>query len=223
VPQQLPVRRVAEALPADPGNAFWDERHATAVPLGPQAFRTPRWTRPAIDVVELAAAWSPAGLAIQLAWDDRFEDREDLDTGAAVEGVDDATRTGRWRLPDQVSVQLAPAPVGAPWPPLDAGSADRPVTRWRWSAAVPAPWVEDAHGADDVRPRAGAALTATARFEDGRWRLVVVGGRGADRTAAPLAPGTRLVIAVQAWEGSQGEQGSRHGLSSWIAVTLPDG
>jgi DMSO reductase family type II enzyme heme b subunit len=223
VPPRLSVRRVAGAVPDDPDAAFWDQRHATAVPLGPQAFRTPRWTRPAIDVVEVAAVWSPAGFAIHLTWDDRFEDREDLDADAAAgEAIDDAARTGHWRLPDQVAVQLALVPDGAPWPPLDGGSADRPVTRWRWSAAATAPWVEDAHGADDLRPRADAVLTGTARFGDGRWRLALVGGRGADPGVAMLAPGARLVFAVQAWDGSQGEQGSRHGLSSWIAVTLPD-
>jgi DMSO reductase family type II enzyme heme b subunit len=119
-----------------------------------------------------------------------------------------------------VALQLAaPGGQGA-LPPLYLGDAGRPVERWLWSADQATVEVEEHRGLGRVRKRT-AAPSARARFAAGRWQVVL------DQAAEPgdarglLAPGSAVAIAIHAWDGSQGEQGSRHGLSSWITVTWP--
>jgi DMSO reductase family type II enzyme heme b subunit len=214
--------RVDGALPHEPDDPRWQGVPAVVVPLGPQLFAAPEWSRPAIDAVELRIAVSNGGVAVHLTWDDRFEDRSAEDAGQATDAaVDDAARAGRWRLPDRVALQLAAPGAEGPLPSLYLGATERPVERWVWSADQPTVKVEEHRGPGRLRARP-AGPSARAHFAAGRWQVVLSAVAKPEARGA-LAPGSPAAIAIHAWDGSQGEQGSRQALSSWITVTWPDG
>ncbi len=210
VPIVLPVRRSTRRLPRDPNDRYWTTLDPTSIPLGPQSFVAPRWHRPAIDVAEVRVGWFADELAFHLAWDDPFEDRASEDVALVAQSVDDPRRPGRWRLPDQASLRLIRVPEEGPLPPLE-GHEDGPLqARLRWSSEAQQPSEVD-------------GCCASASFDNGRWQLVLARSRVAPETRQLLRPGARLALSLQLWEGSQGEHGPRHAISSWIPFTLPEG
>lgn len=221
VPAALPVRALDGAVPLAADDARWEGVAETALPLGPQLMAAPGWDRPAVDAVAVAVAASPEGVAIRVVWDDRFEDRTGEDAAAATAtAVHDPARLGRWRLPDRLAVQLAAPAADGSLPPLHLGSPARPVVRWLWTAAEGVR-AEEARGADTVRELPGPALRAAATFSAGRWRLVLSAAHDDPAAAGLLAPGATAALAIQAWDGAHGEQGPRHGLSSWVILRIP--
>jgi len=206
VPRAVPVRVSDHPLPRDPAAAFWTRIAATDVPLGPQAFVAPRWHRPAIDVVHVSIGWSAEEIAFHLTWDDPFEDRDSEDVPVLAESINDPRQPGRWRAPDQLAVQLTGVSEDTALPPLAGGGEGPRLMRWLWSAE------EDSIGVEGA---------ATATFEEGRWHLVLARSRLDPETRRLLRPGSRVALSLQLWEGSQGEHGTRHAVSSWIPFTVP--
>ena len=207
VPRTVPTQRSAKAFPRDPAAPFWGGLVPTRMPLGPQAFVAPRWHRPAIDVADVIIGWSAEEIVFHLAWDDPFEDRGSEDIAILAESINDPALPGRWRLPDQLALRLTRVPADGALPPLVGADHSRGHVEWRWSA-------------DEEAPR-GEGLDASATFDEGRWQLVLVGSRRDPEIRRLLYPGARVALSLQLWEGSQGESGTRHAVSSWIPFTLP--
>lgn len=121
-------------------------------------------------------------------------------------------------------------PPGPERPHFFLGNPRRPVALWHWQADLnearkDAVVKELAAGFEKpIKAQADAAQDVKARgvWKDGRWRVVMV------RSLVPKDTGTdvtfqvgRLIpLAVQAWDGSNGEKGLMMSLSSWNYVVL---
>ncbi len=100
--------------------------------------------------------------------------------------------------------------------PVSMGSPDRPVRGWLWRADRPHPeWVRaTGPGSSERRgPADGGELRASARWERGRWLLVMAGPSPAER-----------LLAVAIWRGALQE---RAGLKSytprWVRLETAEG
>src|SRR5690606_12446084 len=103
------------------------------------------------------------------------------------------------------------------------GSTREPVYLWRWESTGSA--VEAvARGLDRIEPLPADAqgLSAQASFTDGEWQVVLRRSLdvGEHRDRLGFATGTAVPIAFFAWDGSNGEAGTRGSISTWDDIHL---
>jgi hypothetical protein len=103
------------------------------------------------------------------------------------------------------------------------------VQLWHWKADLEG---EAARSAEEVvargwrqpartQPEDQQQLTAKARWDEGRWRVVIKRPLVTeDRNDVQFTPGRFIPLAVNAWDGSNGEHGMIMSLSSWYFVLI---
>ena len=109
------------------------------------------------------------------------------------------------------------------------GDAARPATIWYWNAGSIEPEVParaaliDASGPDkELKVREDdASLIASGEWSDGRWRVSMKRGRWEEGGDVSFDDGRFIPVAFANWDGSNGESGARHTLTSWYWLRLP--
>lgn len=202
----------ARAVPGEAPRALedpaWEAAGAAAFPLAGQLLVEPRLFTPAADSVTVRALYGQDAVALLLEWDDPSQ-----------------SAGGGGKPPDAVSVQF---PVrlgeGLARPTFSMGERDAPIYLWLWRADGSGPRELNAAGPEKprVQPAEGQGLTAAARFDQGRWRVLLRRALTTAETADDLqfTPGTFIPIAFAVWEGGQGEAGARKAVSSWYTLVL---
>lgn len=224
-------------IPDDPAAEAWLAVDAVDIPLTGQVVRKPRLASAAVDMVTVRAMYNEREIAFHFTWNDRSESRvEPLSTDevAGTDAIDDPYVEAKeiWQrrkmgLGDSLQLQI-PFKVGAdgslPFFYLGGGPGGG-VGLWRWFAGRERPFVERSQkGAGKAavdRPAEEQALEGAARYDDGRWMLVMrrkyPEGRKRDVT---FNPGSFVPFALQAWDGGNGEAGLLCSIGSWEWMRL---
>jgi len=241
--------QVLEALEVEgdaPGRAD-DPAWANAEPmdfrLAGQVVAAPRWQNPSIDLVTVKAMFNDREIAFLIEWDDPFKDvthsgDDEFDASEisqvggfnsyvmANDMVPRALETFRDAVALQFPVKL---PAGTKKPHFFRGDSSNPVHLWRWLAdrdAAGEPAVEEANARGWKQPPKAQGeeqqqVIAKASWEQGRWSVVMKRPLVTeDRNDVQFARGKFIPVAVNAWDGSNGEHGRIMSLSTWHYVFL---
>jgi DMSO reductase family type II enzyme heme b subunit len=236
-PERAPrVREVIRAERVEPGEVparvadeRWDEVESFHVPLVAQIIVLPRWFDPAVDGVEVQAVHDGEEIAFRLTWNDRSRSPDPrwmewqervLEVMEPKEGdpVEPAPR------PDRLAVQFPPRiPDGMQRPFFLMGDQREPVYLWEWRSDEDRARPVRARGMHDIQALDGSIET-DAHWEEGRWQLVL------RRALEPSDPegrlrfetGVSIPVAFFAWDGDNGEEGTRGSVSSWFFVHLEE-
>ena len=212
--------RVDGGLPHSPDDPKWAEAEPSTFYLVPQIIARERFFTPSNDTITVRALYDDTAVAILLEWDDRTRSLPG-DPGAE-------TVAGPGLSQDAVAVQLpAVIPEGMRKPYFGMGDAAHPVNIWHWQSG-PADGVEsvrlfDARGFGDLqeRPAGESGLRASGVYDAGTWRVVMLRplstGAGSD---IQFSEGRFTPIAFAAWDGSNGEAGSKHTMTTWYWLLL---
>lgn len=229
--------RVEEALPAGPDDEAWSAADRYYIPLVGQIVIKPRWFSPGVDGIWVQALHDGTDLAMRISWSDpsRSPAPEWMDWRTAVEAVMepheapvdsmamDSVPVG---LPDALAVQFPrTVPTGAERPYFLMGNARSPVYLWHWSSQAGAPTEMTGRGLGTMASLgASNGLTGSAVFGEGQWRVMMRRPlQPADTTSAIALPtGQPVPIAFFAWDGDNGETGTRGSVSSWYYVQLEE-
>ena len=82
----------------------------------------------------------------------------------------------------------------------------------------------DASGPDEkLKPRMGdSSLAANGSWQHGRWRVLMKRPRsGGDSGDINFDKGRFIPVSFANWDGSNGEVGSKHTLTTWYWLLLP--
>ena len=182
----------------------------------------PRWEEWRVRVVALAEAAMVAG-APGLAPGDTTtapDTTAPADTTAPVEAPDAG------HPPDALAVQFPRTiPDGMERPFFLMGDDRDPVYVWRWESGREGVAELLARGLDRYEPLPGVeagAVTAEVVYDDGEWRLMLrrpLDGGGIENRLA-FEAGRAIPMAVYAWDGSNGESGTRGSIGSWYFLYL---
>ena len=241
--QVLKALAVEGAVPEAPDDAAWAEAEPMDVRLTGQVVAAPRWQNPSIELVTLKAAFNDTEIAFLLEWDDPFEDLTHNDDAAL--DTADLGRLGAYNsyvaangmvtrkletFRDAVALQFpVRMPEGTVKPHFMRGAASDPVRLWTWKADLEAGGgrsVEEAiargwRQTPQVRPDDQSQVSARAVWREGRWRVVMRRPLATgERNDVQFRPGVFIPLAVNAWDGSNGEHGLIMSLSSWHFVLL---
>ncbi|MFQ5989345.1 MAG: ethylbenzene dehydrogenase-related protein, partial [Candidatus Methylomirabilales bacterium] len=203
----IAAKPAAGEIPLDPEDAFWSAIPGANFPLVGQVIVDPRNFAPSIDMVAVRAAYTDQQVAFHLAWDDpiRFQ------PGKTKEAVADA-----------IAIEFpAELPEGRERPYFLMGDARAPVylLRWRNDSGV---GEASASGVGKVVPLKPQEVKGQVIYKDGRYQLVITRPRAAGGRANVLTfpVGKFVPIAFLAWDGDNGEAGSKMSLSSWYYLRL---
>ncbi|MBI5561572.1 MAG: c-type cytochrome [Deltaproteobacteria bacterium] len=210
--------RTDGVLPSTPADAAWAKTAYASFFLTPQIIAGDRLYAPALDAISIKAVYNEKDIAFLVEWDDRTEgiprDAKSMEiAGGEVE-------------PDSVALEFPAEPPrdgDAQLPCFGMGDSLGQVNIWQWKNAVLEPLrLIDANGPRNMRERDAVAsgLSANGVYDNGAWRVVF---KRPLRTATPeiqFEEGRFIPIAFAAWDGSNGEKGSKHVMTPWFWLRL---
>ena len=191
----------------------WETFESRYFPLVGQVVIEPRQFNPTIDAVNVKSFYNDTEVAFLFIWDDRTHtiDETNEETGETLEDV----------LAVQFPVRVPQGPT-APKPYFLYGGR-LPVYIWQWKAAAPEQVTElTAKGVNNVEVQeVQGDLQATSTYTDGRYKLWVKRAlRTDDKKDLQLDPGVFVPIAFSAWDGSNGDVGTKRVITSWYTFVL---
>ena len=241
--QVLAALSVEGEVPSTPDDPVWEAVSAIDLRLTGQVIVAPRWQNPSIELVSIRAINNDEEIAFLLEWDDPFEDRlhdveaefdasEISQPGAfnsyvpAIDAIPRQLETFR----DSVALQFpVRAPEGTAKPHFLRGGASTPVNLWTWLAdrsgegerAVEESLVRGWGQAPKPQAEDEQQITGSAGWAEGRWQVVMRRPLLTDdKNDVQFARGQFIPMAINAWDGSNGEHGLIMSLSSWYFVVL---
>ena len=191
----------------------WETFESRYFPLVGQVVIEPRQFNPTIDAVSVKSFYNDTEVAFLFIWDDRTHtiDETNEETGETLEDA----------LAVQFPVRVPQGPT-APKPYFLYGGR-LPVYVWQWKASAPEQVTElTAKGVNNVEVQeVQGDLQATGTYTDGRYKLWVKRAlRTDDKKDLQLDPGIFVPIAFSAWDGSNGDVGTKRVMTSWYTFVL---
>jgi DMSO reductase family type II enzyme heme b subunit len=236
--QVLKPLRIDGDVPDGPGDAKWAEAEPMDVRLAGQVVVAPRWQNPSIELVTIKSIRNGKDIAFLVEWDDPFKDvvhqkAKELKAKAIsklgafnsyVEAIDMVPRKLK-TFRDALALQFPIKPTEGTKKPyfLRGGSSDA-VHLLVWKADKAATEEAVARGwTQNPRPQAKAGQQTKSKsvWRQGRWSVVIKRPLlTEDRNDVQFRQGRFIPMAVNAWDGSNGEHGLMMSLSTWYFVLL---
>ena len=220
-------------LPTTPGDSAWGRVVRNWIPLSGQVIHKSRWFAPAVSGVWVQALHDGKALSLRVSWDDRSKSPDSTWLGftakvLAAMASDDSTPLAADLWPDRLIVQFPMTiPSGFERPYFLMGSPTQPVYQWRWGSAPPPAgnvMAGLARGIErfDSLPGSTAAVRGQAVYDQGQWQVVLTRSLAtADSTnQLQFQTGRAIPVAFFAADGSNGETGTRLGVSAWYFLAL---
>lgn len=214
--------RVEEEPPSDPGDALWDGAEYTSFYMVPQIIAKERFFTPSLNSISVKAIYNERNIALLLEWDDRTK---------SIPGDEKAMEVaGGEVLKDAVNVQFPAqlATTGTDKPFFGMGDAKHPVNVWNWKSESTQEGQSlallDAKGFEDMNTRdaSKSGLAAKGVYDNGTWRVVIKRALATKEKDLDLqfVEGQFIPIAFSAWDGSNGEEGSKFVMTTWYWLFL---
>jgi DMSO reductase family type II enzyme heme b subunit len=105
------------------------------------------------------------------------------------------------------------------------GNSSAPVYQWRWTSTARTTAVAGlARGLERFDPVSNGGVGARAVYDHGQWRVVFTRALASPDTATqlPFRTGRAIPVALFAWDGSNGEHGTRMAISTWYFLALDE-
>ncbi len=212
--------RAEGAMPGSPDDETWAAVPHSTFMMIPQIVGQDRFFTAANDTVTVRALYDTERVAIHLEWDDRTH---------SIPGDAKAASIADEELyEDAIAIQFPrQIPEGMEKPYFLMGNAADPVNLWRWSSgtadAPETARIIDAAGIGSQTARDDSGdFQATGSYRDGTWRVVMTRALETANTETDLQfeQGRFVPIGFFAWDGSNGETGTAHSMTTWYWLQL---
>lgn len=217
----LKAVRLAGELPDKADDPKWKDAEPISFYLIPQIIAKERFFTPSLDSITTRAFYNDKEIAILLEWDDRTK---------SIPGDEKAREVAEGDvLEDSVALQFSVTiPEEMEKPYFGMGDSAKPVNIWQWKGgkkdSPESVKLINANGFQKIEQRdaAKAGLKASGAYNNGTWRVVMkrpltTGEKDKD---IQFAEGKFIPLAFAAWDGSNGETGSKHVMTTWYWVQL---
>jgi DMSO reductase family type II enzyme heme b subunit len=216
----IKTRAVDGDLPETVDDPIWSGTEVINLTLVPQIIAKKRFFTPTNDTISVRALYNDKEIAFLLEWDDRTE---------SIPGDEKAQELVDGELSeDVVAIQLPAKKLdGMEMPYFGHGDSANPVNIWLWKSGTRDGTTQtfnviDATGLKGKELRdSKEVLKGDSKYNDGTWRVLI---------KRPLTTGEEKDIQFEVgkftpisfanWDGSNGEIGSKHTLSTWYWVLL---
>jgi len=236
----IKATKVEGGLPLDPDDKFWNSIDAYYFPLGRQVIQGDKAYLPAIDDVTVKAVYNTEEIAFYIHWDDPRVDAALIHKTVVEESPapplppelrsdddeeeEEVVRDAQ-KFADAIAIQfpIKPNANGAK-PYFLNGDANHPVNLWKLDTASMHAVEVNARGMESWTPQADPSQNLAAKiiYKYGRYSAVVKRklATGDTENDIQFIPGMKTPIAFNAWDGTQGDTGSKKSISSWFQLVL---
>ncbi len=221
--------KIEGALPGSLDDDRWNQANAATLHLVPNIIKEERLFTPLNDAVTVRALYNNKQIAFLLEVADRTESRP------GIEYFTDLMDEMLEMKADAFAVQFPKLGAFSTVPSVEKplyrhGDAKHKTTIWYWNAGSVEPkkpaaaMLLDGSGPNKkLEPRmSDRSLAASGEWKDGKWRVMMVrprqGGASGDLS---FDDGQFIPISFANWDGSNGEAGARHTLTTWYWLVLP--
>ena len=215
-------------LPSSPDDPAWKKAKPVTLRLAPNIIKEERLFTPLSEAITVRALYTNKEIAFLLELNDRTQSLPGLKYSEDLkdEQYEMSPDAFAIQVPKEGAFETMPVVTK---PLFRHGDEAHPTTIWYWNAgsiepkAEPMSLLMDATGPNNrLKPRALENFKATGVWKDGRWRVVMKrplkGGKSGD---VNFELGRYVPISFANWDGSNGESGSNHTLTSWYWLLLP--
>ncbi|MCP4387121.1 MAG: hypothetical protein GY802_02415, partial [Gammaproteobacteria bacterium] len=226
-----------------PDSEVWARAEMMDIRLTGQVVAAPRWQNPSVELVITQAVYNDEEIAFLLQWDDPFKDvthDEEAEFDPAEIGkvgaynsyinpnetITRQLKTFRDSIAMQFPVKLL---TGTKRPHFFRGDSSNPVNLWIWKSELADQGesaVEEANARGWKQPpriqdEDQQQVVTAAVWNDGRWSVVMKRKLLTDdRGDVQFKKGKFIPMALNVWDGSNGEHGRVMSLSTWYNVLL---
>jgi DMSO reductase family type II enzyme heme b subunit len=217
-------------LPASVSDEVWDGIEAAYLPLVGQIIVMPRWFDPRVDGVWVQAAHDGEAVAVRVSWSDPNNSPDPLwadwkSQVIALMQPKESDPQDEGATPDQLMVQFPmQMPEGMERPFFLRGDNRRPVYLWQWQSDRDSALEGEARGmGTEAFQSQGQDLTVDVSHADGQWQIMFTRPLVTeDEGDLDFVTGEAIPMALFAWDGDNGESGTRGSVSSWYYLFLED-
>ncbi len=221
-------RKLEAELPASVDDERWKEAPVVTLHLVPNVIKEDRLFTPLNDAVTVRTLYNDKEIAFLLEVDDRTK---------SIPGDKYFSELQDENLemhPDAFAIQFPheDAYMSAPMvkkPLYRHGDAKNKTTIWYWNAGSieprrdPVAMLFDGSGPDrQLEPREkDSSLSADGAWKEGRWKVLMKRPRFTSDGDVLFEEGQFIPVSFANWDGSNGESGSKHTLTTWYWLILP--
>lgn len=206
----------------------WSEITPVNIHLIPNTIQGERLYTPLNDMVSIRAYFDDERVALLLELDDRTDSRPGNPYTEQIQDAQYPLNEDALALqfPSLDSYEITPMVIK---PSFRHGEPERPTQIWYWQAGKHTPYREpkfsllSGNGLKNTLQREqDGLLSGSSVWSQGRHSLLFIANRFADenRRATQFLEDVPIPLSLANWDGSNGEQGSRHTLSSWNWMVL---
>lgn len=220
--------KVEGGMPSSLDDERWKQAPAVSLRLVPNIIKEERLFTPLNESVTVRAIYNSKDIVFLLELGDRTESRP------GIEYFADLQDESKEMYPDAFAIQLPKAGAFMSSPMVEKplyrhGDGRRKTTIWYWNAGSVEPkrdaaaMLMDGSGPDKkLALREGdKSLAASGSWVNGKWRVMMTRPRKGSDGDLSFNEGQFIPISFANWDGSNGEVGSRHTLTTWYWLVLP--
>ena len=217
-----------EKLPTDIDSELWSEATPVSFRLVPNIIRGERHFTPLADAVSVRVVYNEENISFLLELNDRTDSRPGEEISEGIQDGDLTMHSDAFALqfPQQEAFQTSPVVTK---PLYRHGDRNHATTIWYWNAGSIEPEqaarsaLIDANGPDQkLKFREGGDLSANGQWQEGQWKVMFTRSRNnAESADVDFDEGRFIPISFANWDGSNGEVGSKHTLTTWYWLVLP--
>ncbi|VAW99506.1 hypothetical protein MNBD_GAMMA21-1953 [hydrothermal vent metagenome] len=224
----IAAKKVKGKLPHSVSDEAWNKATATTVTLVPNMIKEKRLFTPLNNVLTIRTLYNNKEIAFLLEVNDRTDSRpgEPVSTEIQDESLTMYSDAFAIQFPKEEAYISSPT---VEKPLFRHGEASRHTTIWYWNAgsvepaAVPWAMLLDASGPDKklVARESDPNFEASGNWRDGRWQVMMKRPLDGAFDDLKFSEGQFIPISFANWDGSNGEKGSKHTLTTWFWLLLP--
>ncbi|MBI4378825.1 MAG: c-type cytochrome [Nitrospinae bacterium] len=208
-------------LPQDVNAPEWNNAPSTAFFMIPQIIAKERFFTPTNDGITVRALFNAKEIAFLLEWDDRTK---------SVPGDSEAEKLSEGEVfEDAVAMQLpVTIPTALQKPYFGHGDKEMGVNMWYWSSGNTSGnqtvKVLDSSGVGSGKARAvdKTDVKGKGEYKAGTWKVILRRSLTTSNAKDDLQfeLGKFTPVGFASWDGSNGEKGSKHIMTTWYWLLL---
>lgn len=217
-----------DSLPSSVDAQAWQQAKAVTFRLVPNVIKGERHFTPLSDAVTVRSVYNKDKISFLVEVADRTDSRpgEEVSEGIQDENLELFSDALALQFPKRDAFETSPVVVK---PLYRHGDKRHETTIWYWNAGSKEPkqpamsTLIDASGPDSkLEFRRKSDLETTASWKNGQWKVMFTRPRNSEKTNdVQFEEGQFIPLSFANWDGSNGEKGSKHTLTTWYWLVLP--
>ena len=224
----IQAKKIEGALPNSLDDDAWQTAPVTAMRLVPNIIKEKRLFTPLNDLVSVRALYNKEDIAFLIEVNDRTESLPGHEYSMSIQDEELTLYSDAiaMQFPRQGAYTSAPM---VEKPLYRHGDAAHNTSMWYWNAGS----IEPKKAAQTIVFKGTGpnnkpeplidykAVSAQGQWQSGRWQVLMKRKRIGSDGEISFNEGEFIPVSFANWDGSNGETGSKHTLSTWYWLLLP--